>query len=162
MNKEVYLCGFSPYLKNKSCTKSKLSKLQIWNMDMNWQIKNGNELEICFRQRNLKKGKLGRPAKYDNSCIMNGILWINRNGLPWRKLPERYGKWQAVYAHFRLWNQLEIFVDIIASLCTDADMKDLSIDSTSCKVHQSDNSGKKQKTRLSLYQNAAEILKFMP
>ena len=78
---------------------------------------------------------------------MNGILWINRNGLPWRKLPERYGKWQAVYAHFRLWKQLEIFVDIIASLCTDADMKNLSIDSIYCKVHQSDNSGEKTKNK---------------
>ena len=78
---------------------------------------------------------------------MNGILWIARNGTPWRELPERYGKWQAVYARFRKWKQLEIFMDIIASLCTDADMENLSIDSTSCKVHQSANGGKKTKNK---------------
>ncbi|MST54597.1 transposase [Pyramidobacter sp. SM-530-WT-4B] len=26
-----------------------------------------------------------------------------RSGEPWREFPERYGKWQAVYAHFKLW-----------------------------------------------------------
>ena len=92
---------------------------------------------------------------------MNGILWIARNGTPWRELPERYGKWQAVYARFQQWKQLEIFADIIAGLCTDADMDNLSIDSISCKVYQSANGGKKQKIRLSVYQKVAEILKFM-
>ena len=90
-----------------------------------------------------KAGKRGRPAKYDNRCIMNGILWIARTGAPWRTLPERYGKWQAVYARYRQWKQLEIFEAIFAALSADADMENLSIDSTSCKVHQSANGGGK-------------------
>ena len=81
-----------------------------------------------------RQWKRGRPAKYDNRCIMNGILWIARTGAPWRTLPERYGKWQAVYARNRQWKQLKIF----------ADMENLSIDSTSCKVHQSANGGGKR------------------
>ena len=90
-----------------------------------------------------KKGKRGRPAKYDNRSTLNGILWIARSGAPWRELPEKYGKWQAVYARFRLWKRLGIFEAIFAALSLDADFENLSIDSTSCKVHQSANGGEK-------------------
>ena len=51
-----------------------------------------------------------------------------------------------------------IYLDIIVSLCTYADMKDLSIDFTYCKMHQNANGGKKQKIRLLVYQKVAEIL----
>ena len=75
------------------------------------------------------------PGKDDNRSIMNGILWIARTGAPWRTLPERYGKWQADYARYRQWTQLGIFETIFAALRADADMENISIDSTSCKVH---------------------------
>ena len=61
-----------------------------------------------FPAQQLKEGKLGHPAKYYNRGIMNGILWIERNRAPCRKLSERYGKWQAVYARFRLWTSLQV------------------------------------------------------
>lgn len=94
-----------------------------------------------------KEGKRGRPTKYDNRTVMNGILWINRTGAQWRELPDRYGKWQAVYARFRMWKQQELFLAIFAALNSDADMENISIDSTSCKVHQSSNGGKKEAIR---------------
>jgi len=25
------------------------------------------------------------------------LFWILRTGVPWREVPERFGKWQAVY-----------------------------------------------------------------
>ena len=90
-----------------------------------------------------KEGKRGRPAKYDNRSIMNGILWIARTGAPWRTLPERHGKWRAVYARYHQWKQLGIFEVIFVALSADADMENVSIDSTSCKVHQSANGGGK-------------------
>ena len=76
-----------------------------------------------------KKGKQGCPAKYDSRSIMNGILWIAGNGTPWRQLPERYGKWQAVYAGFRLWIQRGRFEHIFTALREAADMEHLSTDS---------------------------------
>ena len=100
-------------------------------------------IKDMFPPEHPKEGKRGRPAKYDNRRIMNGILWIARTGAPWRTLPEQYGKWQAVYARFRLWKKLEIFEAIFAILSADADKENLSIDSTACKVHQSANGGKK-------------------
>ena len=102
-----------------------------------------NRIKDMLPPEQPKVGKRGRPAKYDNRCIMNGILWIARTGAPWRTLPERYGKWQAVYARYRQWKQLGIFEAIFAVLSADADMENLSIDSTSCKVHQSANGGGK-------------------
>jgi len=77
----------------------------------------------------------GRPSK-SNRVILNGILWINKTGAPWRDLPERFGPWQTVYSRFRLWSQNDTFKDLFEYLSGDADMQDLSIDSTSCKVHQ--------------------------
>ena len=102
-----------------------------------------NQIKDMLPPEQPKSGKRGRPAKYDNRCIMNGILWIARTGAPWRTLPERYGKWQAVYARYCQWKQLGIFETIFAALSADADMENISIESTSCKVHQSANGGEK-------------------
>ena len=77
----------------------------------------------------------GRPSK-PNRLMLNGMLWINKTGAPWRDLPERFGPWQTVYSRFRLWSENDIFKKLFKHLSSNADMQDLSIDSTSCKVHQ--------------------------
>ena len=77
----------------------------------------------------------GRPSK-SNRLMLNGMLWINKTGAPWRDLPEQFGPWQTVYSRFRLWSRNDIFNDLFKHLSSDADMQDMSIDSTSCKVHQ--------------------------
>lgn len=77
----------------------------------------------------------GRPSK-SNRLMLNGMLWISKTGAPWRDLPERFGPWETVYSRFRLWSQDDTFKDLFEHLSADADMQDLSIDSTSCKAHQ--------------------------
>ena len=77
----------------------------------------------------------GRPSK-PNRIMLDGMLWISKTGAPWRDLPERFGPWQTVYSRFRLWSQKDTFKDLFEHLSGDADMQDLSIDSTSCKAHQ--------------------------
>ena len=89
-----------------------------------------------------KTGKKGRPRK-DNRTMLNGMLWIARSGCQWRELPERYGKWSGVYTRFRKWRDEGVLEHIFRVLSADADMENLSIDSTSVKVHQSANGGKK-------------------
>ena len=118
-----------------------------------------NRIKDMFPPEHPKSGKRGRPAKYDNRSVMNGLLWIARTGAQWRELPERYGKWQAVYARYRLWKQKDLFASIFAALSADADMENLSMDSTSCKVHQSSNGGKKRKTKRSDAPRAASTQK---
>ena len=77
----------------------------------------------------------GRPSK-PNRLMLNGMLWQAKTGSPWRDLPERYGPWQTVYSRFSNWSKNDVFKKLFDALRQDADMQDLSIDSTSCKVHQ--------------------------
>ncbi len=80
------------------------------------------------------KGTMGRPRN-DARTTVNGILWIARSGAPWRDLPERYGSWNTVYKHFAKWQEANLFETIFKELGIDADLQDLSLDSTSCKTH---------------------------
>lgn len=49
-------------------------------------------------------GKAGRPWR-PHRRVVDGILWILGTGAPWRDLPERYGKWNSVYARFKRWRR---------------------------------------------------------
>ena len=82
-----------------------------------------------------RTGKPGRPSN-DTRTALNGILWIARSGAPWRDLPDRYGSWSTLYDRFKRWSEAGIIEKIFDILTVDADMQDLSIDSTSIKVHQ--------------------------
>lgn len=77
----------------------------------------------------------GRPSK-PNREMLNGMLWKVKTGAPWRDLPVRFGPWKTVYSRFRLWSSNDIFEQVFESLTSDADLQDVSLDSTSCKVHQ--------------------------
>ena len=75
--------------------------------------------------------KNGRPYKNVRNTV-NGIVWILRSGAAWRDLPARYGEWNTVYKCFSKWQAQGLF-----------DLQDLSIDSTSVKVHKDAGSKKK-------------------
>lgn len=62
----------------------------------------------------------GRPAK-DHRTIINGMLWINKTGAPWRDLPERYGPWQTVATRFYRWTKQGIWDKILAEVQQSAD-----------------------------------------
>jgi transposase len=47
---------------------------------------------------------------------MNGILWIDRTGAPWRDLPERYGPWRTVASRFYRWQKAGIWDRILEAL----------------------------------------------
>lgn len=49
-------------------------------------------------------GRRGGQWK-DHRVVLNGIFWMLHTGAQWRELPERYGRWQTVYARFRLWQR---------------------------------------------------------
>ena len=75
--------------------------------------------------------------------MLNGMLWIAGSGAQWRELPEAYGPWQSVYARFAKWRDDGTLETMFRALSEDADMENLSIDSTCIKVHESANSGEK-------------------
>ena len=88
-----------------------------------------------------RTGQRGRSRK-DDRKMLNGMLWIARSGAQWRELPEAYGPWQSVYARFAKWRNDGTLEAVFRALSADADMENLSLDSTCIKVHESANGGK--------------------
>jgi transposase len=102
----------------------------------------------------------GKPGGQwaDHRTVINGILFRARTGVPWRDLPERYGKWQTVYERHRRWSaegtwelllrELQIHADAIdpdGALARALDQEQqervgagwaVNIDSTSCRAPQ--------------------------
>lgn len=87
-------------------------------------------------------GQLGRPRN-DDRQLLNGVLWVLRSGAAWRDVPERYGPWSTVYNRFVQWQESGLFAQILEELGGDADLQDISMDSTSVKAHQHSAGAKK-------------------
>ena len=62
-----------------------------------------------------KEGDKGRHGE-DNRRFVEGVLWINRTGAPWRDLPDRFGPWQTVYDHFSKWRRKGVYDRILETL----------------------------------------------
>ena len=77
----------------------------------------------------------GRPPA-DPRTTLNGVIWIAKSGAPWRDLPSRYGPYTTVYTWYAKWQENGVFQKILDDLGVDADLQDMSMDSTSAKVHQ--------------------------
>ena len=67
-----------------------------------------------------EKPETGRPNA-DHRRIIDGILWRERTGAPWRDLPERYGPWSTVYSRFWRWRVAGIWDRIFAAVQQQAD-----------------------------------------
>lgn len=96
--------------------------------DTEWE-----RLQSYFSDR--QAGDRGRLRK-DSRQIFNGILWIARSGAAWRDLPEWYGACQTVYKRFVQWQGTGLLERNFHDLGEDADLQDISIDSTYFKAHK--------------------------
>ncbi len=47
----------------------------------------------------------GRRAQYERREILNGVLYITRNGCAWRALPHDLPPWSLVHYYFWHWKQ---------------------------------------------------------
>lgn len=74
--------------------------------------------------------------------VINGILFRQRTGVPWRDLPARFGKWKTMYERHRRWSADGTWDTVFAGVLADADAEGridwsmVSVDSTSCRAHQ--------------------------
>lgn len=65
-----------------------------------------NDTEWAQIEQYLPKSqRQGRPRKYTWREILNGILYMVKNGCVWRALPHDLPAWQSVYGYFRLFQK---------------------------------------------------------
>ena len=88
------------------------------------------------RWSSASASRSARPPR-DPACWVCGFLDYSR------ELPEGYGPWQSVYARFAKWRDDGTLERVFHTLSGDADMENLSVDSTCIKVHESANGGEK-------------------
>jgi transposase len=95
-----------------------------------------------------RKPKRGRPNA-DHRRIINGMLWIDRTGSPWRDLPEKYGPWRTVASRFYRWQKAGVWDRILKGLQSHKDAEgELDwevhyLDSTIVRAHHSMRLGQK-------------------
>ncbi|HMB92891.1 MAG TPA: IS5 family transposase [Rhodothermales bacterium] len=88
----------------------------------------------------------------DNRLFINAVLWIDRNGAPWRALPEHFGNWNSVFRRFRRWAEHGVWDRIFTALQVSdsiADLEWVMLDSTSIRAHQHAAGQKKQRRQRS-------------
>ena len=63
--------------------------------------------DLTDEQWKLIKGRIppadpgGRRRAVDMREVLNGILYLNRNGCTWRALPHEFPPWGTVWYYFR-------------------------------------------------------------
>ena len=88
-----------------------------------------------------RNGRKGHPY-HDHRRIINGILWIDKTGAPWRDLPRRYGSWKTVSNRFYRWRKAGIWQRVLAAVQQRAntagqvEWQTHHVDSTVIRAHQ--------------------------
>lgn len=81
-----------------------------------------------------RPGTSGRRAR-DNRLFLDAVVWIARNGGPWRDLPERFGPWNSVWRRFDRWSKSGVWLRLFEA-AQDADIEWVMLDSTTVRAHQ--------------------------
>ena len=81
--------------------------------------------------------------------FLNAVLYVMENGCKWRRLPERFGNWHTSYTRMNRWSKSGVWDRLFAELQQEGvlalELKVVSLDSTSVKVHP-DGTGAEKKT----------------
>lgn len=87
-----------------------------------------------------RAGTSGRNAR-NNRLFLDAIVWILRNGGPWRDLPERFGNWNSAWRRFDRWSKSGVWRRLFEAM-QEADLEWIGraparpIDSTTVRAHQ--------------------------
>ncbi|SRR5258706_9751995 len=82
------------------------------------------------------------PQPRDLRRMVNGILWLDKAGAPWRDLPERYGSWRTVASRYYRWVHAGVWEQVLAALQAQGDQQGQlnwelhHVDSTVIRAHQ--------------------------
>jgi transposase len=80
-----------------------------------------------------RRGGHGGVAK-NNRLFINAIYFLAKTGIPWRDLPERFGKWNSVFQRFHRWSRTGVWARVFEAL-KDPDLEWLLIDSSVIRAH---------------------------
>ena len=88
------------------------------------------------RIREFLPGQSGDPGRTaeDNRLFVDAVLFVAKTGIPWRDLPERFGKWNSAWRRFDRWCKRGVWQTLVQHL-GEPDLLELQLDSTSIKVH---------------------------
>lgn len=83
----------------------------------------------------LLPGRVGDPGRTaeDNRLFVNAVLFVAKTGIPWRDLPERFGKWNSVWRRFDRWCATGVWSKLSAVL-GEPDLAELHLDSTTVRA----------------------------
>lgn len=81
-----------------------------------------------------RRGGHGGVAR-DNRLFINAIWYVAKTSIPWRDLPERFGKWDTVYHRYNEWCKKGVLQRIFDAV-KDPDLEWLMLDSTVIRAHQ--------------------------
>jgi len=83
-----------------------------------------------------RKSRAGKPPKLSDREFVEAMLYLARVACPWRDLPKRFGKWDAVYNRFRRWEELGVWEALFRELPADVTaIVKVFFDSTVIRAH---------------------------
>jgi transposase len=87
-----------------------------------------------------------RGPKADDRLFVNAVLYVAKTGVPWRDLPDRFGRWNSVWRRFRRWAEAGVWGRVLAAV-RDPDVSTLVLDSTVVRAHAHAAGAKKKAAR---------------
>ncbi len=57
----------------------------------------------------------GKP-RGDDRPVLNGIIFVNRNGLRWRDAPGDFGPYKTLYNRWKRWGEMGVFLRMMEGL----------------------------------------------
>lgn len=105
-------------------------------------------------REHLERIKDSLPVERGNVSMealnfLNAVLYVAENGCKWRRLPERFGNWHTIYTRMNRWSKKGVWDRMFVRLQQEGvlrlELKIVSLDSTSVKVHP-DGTGAEKKT----------------
>ena len=99
------------------------------------------------RIEHLLPGRPGQPGwvARDNRLFLDAVLYVAKTGIPWRDLPDRFGKWGTVWKRFDRWSRKGVWAGLFDAL-QDPDLEWLILDSTIIRAHPAAAGAKKKRT----------------
>ena len=107
-----------------------------------------------FTEEHLRRIEDCLPVERGNVSMevltfLNAVLYAMENGCKWRRLPERFGNWHTIYTRMNRWSKSGVWDRVFERLQLEGlvqlELKVVSLDSTSIKVHP-DGTGAEKKT----------------